>query len=232
MRGKASLPYQPVRNAPRYVATILNGDRDPNAQLSKDEKEIRLELESLVGDWLEVNADRSRFLESRLKAGKAVMPFMQYTVYVPVAAPADGWGLIFPREGSTQAQGIFLQFILHPEHWQLAGACPKCGKYFLRVTRHRKVYCSRRCLMSAKVIEPAKEARRKERNRKLKLVEEAIVAWRRAKTPVPWKPWTVTYFQEAHQEFITEKFLTRWINKGKLRGPVGTTKREQKTIAV
>ncbi len=211
---KAHAPaYLPLKNAPLEVVSALNG---VHPEFEEDERE---ELEGLVRLWLECRFDFNK-VRQRIGALKLRSLPVHGTFHVQ-AAEEDGRPVLipFPAAGSTHAQGMFLQLILHPNPEQLGGPCARCGKYFLRTSRHRRPFCSRECLAHSTAAKATQKAREKKRNDRLAWAAQAIAEWQRAKRRESWKTWTVRHFIKVHRDHITEKSLSRWVNDGKLKAP-------------
>jgi hypothetical protein len=202
-------PYLPVVDAPRRMRDFLNG----RARLDDASKG---ELRMLINAWLTVGADWQRFVETMLKAGQ---PFpCEGRFFIPAGLPRPVLVPV-PVPGSTHAQGVFLQFILHPESENLGGPCARCRKYFLKKTRHQKVYCSRSCVAFATATKATRRSRDAHHAQLLQWASDAVAEWERTKTRITWKVWTVKRFSTTHKPTITEKSLTRWVNTGELKPP-------------
>ena len=204
--------YLPLESAPLEVVSALNGD---HPGFEKDQRE---ELEGLVRLWLECGFD---FNKVRQRIGALKLRSLPVNGSFYVGATAEGRPVLIPSpaDGSTHAQGLFLQLILHPDPEQLGGPCARCGKYFLRTSRHRRPFCSRECLAHSTAIKATQKAREKKRNDRLAWAAQAIAEWQRAKRRESWKTWTVRHFIKVHGDHITEKSLSRWVNDGKLKAP-------------
>lgn len=195
-----------LRYGPYLLKETLNGPED----------ECDPDLKWLVTLWLKAKGQRPQFLRALMEAGRSARPFTEFTVNWSVTAPADAPGVAYPIEGSTQAEGYFLQFMIHPDHWRLAGPCPRCGRYFLKSTRHQQRYCSRtKCGRNASVS----HHRDSQRSKKLGQINQAIKEWQQTTTKEDWRSYV------RQQTGVSEKLLTDWLKAGKLHEP---TERQEK----
>jgi hypothetical protein len=174
-------------------------------------------LRDLVKLFMSADGIWHRFVEKALRA-KVPFPYegtfripstSEHPILVPSALP-----------GSSHAQEVFLQFFLHPQSKMLGGPCARCGRYFLKKTKHQKAYCSRDCLASTTAIQATKRKRQEQHTRLLTWATEATAQWQRQKRRQPWKPWTVAYLNRKQKGLaITVKSISRWVNKGELMDP-------------
>jgi hypothetical protein len=117
---------------------------------------------------------------------------------------------------------LFIRLITDPQLATFAGPCKraKCRKYFVRTTKHDRVYCSHTCATRDCAIARTKEVREQMRKEKLSAANEAIAKWERlrgaGRTKKTWQEFTAAYNPAAE---ITPKFLTRAVNNGELRPP-------------
>lgn len=210
MRRQNISAYLPIEEAFRFVLQFMNEEvhlKDPGGN----------QLRHLMKLWLSVDGNWQRFTA---KASKARIPFpsegkfyIPSTTRHPILIPS-------PRSGFVHAQEVFLQFVLHSQSEMLRGPCARCGKYFLKKTKHQKAYCSRDCLAFATAIRATKRKRQEQHARLLMWAAEATARWQRQKRRQRWKPWTVAYLKRKQKGLvITEKSITRWINNGELMDP-------------
>ena len=181
-----------------------------------------------------------------MKQRRSVKAFTDYRVHAPIPffqeiSGRDKTGKVTKKrirygapfaiavEGASDAEADFLQFMLHPDNWQLSGPCQRCHKYFLRSTRRPRSYCSRKCGASDTAIRTTEEARKKEKTLKLNAVNEAIEAWRQADTSEEWRAYVA-----RRVKGVTQKLLTRWANPDrkewpKITAPTKDLRKEGKT---
>src|SRR5215831_14759370 len=193
--------FEAVDNAPRYLVKFLNWTPAERNQLDKADLATLTELETLTDHWLKAKGNRPRFIGRVLGAGRSARPFTEFKIQWSITSAADTPGYSLPCEGSTHAEGIFLQFLLHPDHWRLGGPCQQCGKYFLKATRHKKLYCSSKCARFRTALQSTRDARQEDRNRKLDAIKSASEEWQRIKTKEDWRAYV------ARQAGVTEKLL-------------------------
>jgi len=213
MKDTHAFAYLPLENAPLEVIGFLNGEQP----LEEGDRE---ELERLVNLWLECGFDLNK-MRQRIGALRIKSLPVRGTFYLDATKEGRPVLIPYPEEGTTHAQGIFLHLVLYPHAEQLAGPCDRCGKYFLKTTRHRRAFCSRACLAFSTAVKATQKAREKKSAERLAWAEEGIADWQRAKRRDSWKTWTVRHMKKAHGEYITEKSLSRWVNEGRLTAPNG-----------
>jgi DNA-binding transcriptional MerR regulator len=234
----AKPPYDTMHNMPRYLHGMLNTPPDQRVQWASKypnpffnaDPDTFAEVEELVSVWLKADRDKNRFRALLLKRGKSVRAFSEYTIHEPVPRIVEieqgdssgkvikrrmrvGAPFVTPVKGSSHAEGIFLQFMLHPDNWQLSGPCERCGEYFLREKRTARKYCAAKCGSFSTARKSTIEARKAEHDRKLAAVNEHIAAWQRSKSKQDWKEYV------AQRAGVTTKLLTRWVNEGIIAVP-------------
>jgi hypothetical protein len=139
------------------------------------------------------------FIPTRSGGGRFVRTFL------------DGLALT-PR---LEAFRWFCLLITNP-HWdRFAGPCERCGKYYVRHSLRKRVYCSRSCGSRMTALEMTAKARQVSHALKVKRVQAAAEAWKTAKTGLDWKTWVC-----GSDEGFTLTFLTRCINRGELIAPL------------
>jgi hypothetical protein len=193
-----------------FVRDFLNGTKQLDDASSDD-------LRMLVDAWLSVDQNWEKFVSKMLRAKK---PFpYRGEFYIPSSAQHPVL-IPSPFPGSTHAEGVFLQLVLHPHSEMLCRPCQRCGQYFLKKTKHQKAYCSRKCVGAANAVPATKRRREANHAQLLRWAKEAIVEWRLKKRRKGWKTWVVEYLRGKQKSlFITEKSLSRWVNKGELMAP-------------
>jgi hypothetical protein len=209
--------YLPLQNVPQLVVGFLNGE---NSQIEEADRE---ELKRLVKLWLECEFNLNR-MATALGAQNIKSISFNGTFHLHVNREGRPILVPYPAEGSSHAQGIFLQLLLNPDSERLGGPCGRCGRYFLKETWHRRTFCSRACLTFSTAVKATQKARKKKSADRLQWAAKAIADWQRAKRRGSWKAWTIKCFRDERREYITEKSLTRWVNEGKLKAPNGVGK--------
>jgi hypothetical protein len=226
MRKSTEVPQLHWGDELKMMVSFLNDGE--YGVLYRDEA-FREELRALAKEWLAAKANWSRFLKKRLLANKPV--FTRGTFYIsaqgrtPVMIPS---GL----DEGTEAQGAFLQFILHPDHRQLAGPCLRdgCGRYFLRKTAHPKVYCSSRCASLDTAIDTMRRKRKDIHDQLVDQTKIAIARWeRKPVAKITWEEWVareVEYWVEDEKRDwkITPRMIRGWVENEELKPPVGRTR--------
>lgn len=214
--------YIAVHFAVERMVALLNDGECEHEQLDDSARE---ELRLLTEEWLASEANwnrfKSRMLKREAKKRKASRDYKgksfpyNGTFYLQAAETGEPILITFPAEGASHAQGIFLQFILHPDHRQLAGPCRRseCGRYFLNRTSHRKLYCSQRCASHRSALEAMKRKRQELREQEVAKAQSAIARWERSHRQYEWKIWV-----ETQTGFSTRR-LDKWVATGELVAP-------------
>jgi len=224
------------------VAFLNNG----KYRVARLEEDVLKELRALVDEWLNAKASWHRFLESRLKARKPV-PFFEGTFRISAQAQTP-FMIPSASKDATEAQGIFLRFILNPDHKQLAGPCLRkaCGRYFLRKTAHPKVYCSSRCASLNSAIDSMKRKREKIQEGLIGEAQKAVAQWSLSPLKrISWEDWVagkVTEWAENEALLnqktrppgvrrtgralkkiktreVTARMIRGWVKRDKLKAP-------------
>jgi hypothetical protein len=134
------------------------------------------ELRALMQDYLKAKKNWSEFVRLRLAARRCV-DFVNGSFHIPSAGEDPTFVLypmVMPR--FQDAQGVFLQFIAHPERDRLDGPCARkrCDQYFIRKTSRKNVYCSLRCARLDTATASMKKGREAARARLAERVELVI----------------------------------------------------------
>ncbi|MGB8028810.1 MAG: hypothetical protein WCF30_04010 [Terracidiphilus sp.] len=173
----------------------------------------RTELRTLIDDWLGAGKNWRRFIARRLKAHRSV-GFTSGTFNIPshTARPVP---VHYPAPKATYAEGVFLQFILHPEREQLDGPCRRvnCGRYFLRETAHPKVYCSRACATKDSAVFAMREKREDEFRELKKRVLSAIARYTDNRRQGDWRIYVET------ETGVTVRTLNGWVKRRFIKAP-------------
>ena len=214
-KRKRKTRFRPVANAPSLVMEVLN---DPNEEFREDQ-ETREELKWFVDLWLESGPDLQKMGQAMGSTALKRFP-SKGKFYLQLTNSGRPLLIPCPETGSTHAQGIFLQFILHPSCEQLAGPCRRCGNYFLKKKRNHQIYCSRKCLAATTAVSATKKSRDEARIETLARINEAIRDWRQSNSRQSWQGFTISQISNKYRQIITTKLLTRWVNQGRLDAPL------------
>jgi hypothetical protein len=212
MKPAPATGYLRLQNAPQLVVDFLNRE---DSQIEEADRE---ELGILVKLWLECGFNMNKMRQTIDRRRLKSIP-VEGTFHLVFTAEGRPVPVPYPAKESTHAQGIFLQLLLNPDSERLCGPCGKCGRYFLKETRHRRAFCSRACLTFSTALKATQKARQKKSAERLGWAAIAIADWQRSKCRGSWKAWTVERLITMHGEHITQKSLTRWVNEGKLIAP-------------
>lgn len=109
----------------------------------------------------------------------------------------------------------FIWLITNPEREKLAGPCARCGKYYIKKRVSQKVYCSRICGNATTAVIRTRKKWDEDHREKINRAGEAQDKWLKdRKTKKPWKEYVCMKCPD-----ISQKFLTRAVNKGELSEP-------------
>jgi hypothetical protein len=107
---------------------------------------------------------------------------------------------------------LFVRLFQHPDHTRL-GKCLRCESYFFGRPGQKCCPRPRRCGSYRAAIEATKRRWRQERAEKLDNARAACTEWESLKRRTTWHRWV------AKRARVTQKWLTRAINRGDLRLP-------------
>jgi hypothetical protein len=111
----------------------------------------------------------------------------------------------------------FIQFLVNPLAPTLGGPCGRCGKFYVKNTKRQKTYCSRQCGTANTASTATQKRRQAGYSRKLMIAQRAIAQGsKRDFARTSWKKWVKAHTKNE----ITEQWLTRAVNSGKLAAPV------------
>jgi hypothetical protein len=117
------------------------------------------------------------------------------------------------RPGSQSLEEIavlmFVELVLNPQWDKLGGPCAQCGRFYIKKTVRQNAYCSRSCGTRATARKATLRKRAEEHSDKLRQAAAAAQTWVASRATVDWKQWV-----SAKEKDITQKWLTRAINKG------------------
>jgi hypothetical protein len=110
----------------------------------------------------------------------------------------------------------FIQFLVNPLAPTLGGPCERCGKFYIKNTKRQKTYCSRKCGTTKTALSATQKRRQAGYSRKLMIAQRAIAQGsKRGFARTSWKRWVKAHTKNE----ITEQWLTRAVNSGKLAAP-------------
>ena len=111
----------------------------------------------------------------------------------------------------------FIESLVNPLAWKLGGPCAGCNRFYLKNTKRQIKYCSRGCSTNTTAQSATKRRREAEYSEKLFEAQLLIQKWSWHPRREKWKPWVAA----KSKRMITEKWLTRAVNLGKLSPPIG-----------
>lgn len=121
------------------------------------------------------------------------------------------------RSQKDAALSCFIQFLVNPLATSLGGPCERCERFYIKNTKRQKKYCSPRCGTAVTALSATQRRRKASYSRKLMIAERAMAQWsKRNSARMPWKKWVKAHTNNE----ITEQWLTRAVNSGKLDAPV------------
>ena len=123
----------------------------------------------------------------------------------------------------AEALVLFHFLTLNPQWEKLAGPCARCGNYYVKKRASQKVYCSRRCGNAATALARTRDRLKTDHEDKMRRARAAIQVWnsQKRRPTLAWKQWL-----KRREPDITEKFVTRWVNKDELPRPKETRRPE------
>jgi hypothetical protein len=107
---------------------------------------------------------------------------------------------------------LFIRLVQHPNHRRL-GKCLRCERYFFGRLGQKCCPRPRRCGSYRAAIEATKRRWHAERAKKLERVRAALAEWKSLKRRTTWNRWA------ARRARVTQKWLSRAINRGELKPP-------------
>jgi len=159
------------------------------------------------------------FAESQRAWHPALLPTKSGNQNINVIGNIGAEG-VMERLGPTglrhKAVVLFNSLTINPLWMALGWPCARCGTYYIRKRASQKTYCSRRCGNAATAVARTRERLTKERNEKVDRANTAIQEYqtRKKHTSLEWKPWV------AKRTNLSQKFLTRAVNRGHLVPPI------------
>lgn len=111
---------------------------------------------------------------------------------------------------------LFIRLLQHSDHTRL-GKCLRCERYFFGRPGQKCCPRPRRCGSYRAAIEATKRRWHQERKEKIERARAACEEWRFLKRRPTWNLWV------AKRARVTQKWLTRAINRGELRRPERTS---------
>jgi hypothetical protein len=180
------------------------------------------ELRTLLDSWMESGNDYGKWKDRHPKLFSQLENTVNSTYYSlqelngePITARS--YVLVDEPERSFctyDLHWLFLNLLRNPLRNDIA-KCDRCGKWFLNCSGHRnKRFCRRRCAVLDAVTRSVKQRRKRERLAKLKRAQVTIRDWTHGRG-ADWKQWV------SARTGLSEKFLTRALNRGELESPAG-----------
>jgi hypothetical protein len=184
-----------------------------------DTTETQLELRRLIAEWdksgpnlqqlfkqnpdLQERCSRGTMLLIPTKEGRAQLAWTPHQT-VNKSSPQKAAALTH-----------FIQFLVNPLALELGGPCMRCDKFYVKNTTRQKTYCSRRCGTGRTALSATQRRREAEYAKKLLMAQQKIEQYVASRTRAGWKEWVGAKTKGE----ITEKWLTRAVNSGKLIPP-------------
>jgi hypothetical protein len=186
-----------------------------------DYTEMQTELRRLVRLWMESGPNLARLFEKEPELRRRTMHGMSTLVPTGSGAGILMW-MPTPEDEKLGSQkdgalSFFFFLITNPYWYLLAGPCKRCGKYYLKKTRRRSVYCSRKCAWTRTAFDAVRRRREKLQAAKVDRADALIGKWKKKKRRQNWKDWVVS--QAGIESGITKNWLTRAVNEGRLPDP-------------
>jgi uncharacterized Zn finger protein (UPF0148 family) len=178
------------------------------------------QLHRLVRTWLDSGPDLLEMFKKELDLEPLVR--CGETRFYPVRGGRGhlDWSPVvreaLPHCYDRQALKDFMILIANPKWKMLGGPCKRCGSYFLKTTKRKKIYCSRSCGAKQTAHEAVKRRREKEHSEKLVLAAKAGREWGEKKRRETWMEWV------SREARVSDRWITRAVNRRELRKPQGT----------
>jgi hypothetical protein len=218
---------RPRLSAAKRDDLIQDAALAPICNLTEDDRD---ELRILVDLWLEADGFWLAFRDALIRRHLPVTPYTSFRVTRFV----NGAEAIHSMPGASDAQGLMLQLIQHPEAWRLC-RCITCGRFVIRKTRRSKMYCGRKCNGRTNVTEKNRQNRESVRERKLIHLRDAAQKWQQSQTDEPCETFMLREAQRAWvrdlkkagwrtklsgaDDSIKQNSLTKWVNEGLIQIP-------------
>lgn len=234
LTGRVGIGPSPQWRLERFV-DALNGWLRPEEVLGpeaeiadeKRRREAPAHLRELVDFW-QISGSKSVRPNSTHEFWREINEYFQKMPKQLIPVPNGGatiwWNSRPDMDPRGEALRWFVEFLINPDCRKLAGACDRCGKYYIRKSARNKSYCSRVCGSKATATAATKRARKAEHEKKLERARKAIREYAKARTKMDWKRWVAL---KERQVGITPKFLTRALNKGELEVPYHISGKER-----
>jgi hypothetical protein len=207
-RPKPVLAHEPSRSDLEYIRDVLNSEASKGAT----------ELRRLIERWFASGPNLQKMLHSDSVLWKGVQHSWE-SLYIPTRTERARIALFPAGPGADKqsaeavAHTIFAALTLNPRCDLLAGPCVRCHSYYIKKTRHQKVYCSQRCGSAATALPAVRKKRAAEHARKVKEVQAVVSGLRPTSRNLGWKE------RVCERTGVTVKWLSRAANKGELSLP-------------
>lgn len=181
--------------------------------------DMQIELSRLVAEWMKSGPNlRKMFrkhpkLAQQARKGSTIFYTLPYgRGYLEWAPITNETGALSPQD---QAFEYFMTLITNPQWEMLGGPCRRCKDFFLKKTKRRRVYCTRKCGSGITAVQAVDRYRQREHAKRIERAQDAIEQWSKAKRRLGWKDWV------SNRTDLTKKWITRAVNKGDLQHPGG-----------
>ncbi len=164
--------------------------------------------------WVKANPELALRFNRDARADRAEVQGVQVQG-VSVALPSAPARLNPRLRARRFAARLFLE-LLNGRFASSIARCQRCGRYFARLTRHKKTYCTRRCALAASARRGMARQRAQLRAARIGLARKAIARWKRRRPRQDWKTWLL---RRHGKNGITRHWLTRAVNRGWLKPP-------------
>jgi len=186
-----------------------------------DITEAQQELRRLIAEWLRSGPNLLKLFKENPELQASCTEGT--TMLIP---NRDGVAQLawFPRavghKNASQkdaALSRFIHFLVNPLAPTLGGPCERCGRFYIKNTKRQKTYCSHQCGTANTALTATQKRRQMEYSRKLMIAQRAIEQWsKRGSSRTSWKKWV----SSRSENDITQQWLTRAVNSGKLATPL------------
>jgi hypothetical protein len=212
---------EPSRDDLEHICRVLNGEEAPEA---------RFALSRLIKSWQASGPNLKKMMHLDFTQWRDVQESWKATWVptrtgrahlllfpdLPLCHMKKGHDGVYRPTPEGGALLLFYSLTLNPEWDRLGGPCERCARYYVMNTVRHKKYCSRKCSSFATATASTRKRLDEEHADKLRRAQAAAQMWPKIRTILNWKQWV-----SRKEPDITQKWLTRAVNKGELLPPQG-----------
>lgn len=215
----AAEEFQNLRNLVAMLNDLTGPEHDWDRKRYGQREAIK--VRRLVTAWSDLleNATGSNIDVRKMKLHREDrLDLERFTKGIRVGIQANGTLCLleYYSHAYDEAALQFMRLLRNSQRFRLAGPCPgvtrdkECGKWFVKKTKRRAIFCSRRCAANAaKAHERARNREKKLNRARLALREYPTRAecWRN----LDWKEYAVRAKYRVSKRFLTEAVNRGWL---------------------